>query len=267
MDNCKLGMRCPNKDNGKCPYKHQAAELTCSFYRQGFCPLGAERCKSEHVRLPLARLPLLGDWASGAVSTRPPQAGNEWFALDGELAKRREQGPNLMYKTGLCKHYMQTLAGADAGGVGVCPFGDDCLFAHGLHDAKHHDPVKQRLMAAPQANPQMGGGHRPPHQGGSGGALGPLPDGFALKTEDEPFRLFMLKTNSIMNLARSLRQKVSQRKREEQDSRPGLVPAARPRLGFVFVWLWGCLSLRWVGLLVAFYFIVFPFFVVVVLPI
>lgn len=212
MDNCKLGMRCPNKDNGKCPYKHQAAELTCTFYRQGFCPLGQERCKSEHIKLPLSRLPVLGDWTSGIVSARPPQAGNEWFALDGELVKRRDQGPNAMYKTGLCKHYMQT-GGSDPGGVGVCPFGDDCLFAHGHHDVKHHNPTKQRLMSAPQVHAQgsqQQGHHHSQQRQGS------LPDGFALKAEDEPFRLFMLKSNSIMNLARSLRQKVWDNKHEER---------------------------------------------------
>jgi hypothetical protein len=197
-------MRCPNKDNGKCPYKHQAAELTCTFYRQGFCPLGQERCKSEHIKLPLSSLPVMGDWVNGMVSARPPQGGNEWFALDGELVKRRDQGPNAMYKTGLCKHYMQT-GGAEVGGVGVCPFGDDCLFAHGHHDVTHHGPMKQRLMSAPQVHAQ---GSQQGHQQQQRGAGNSLPDGFALKTEDEPFRLFMLKSNSIMNLARSLRQKV-----------------------------------------------------------
>lgn len=34
MPDCRFGLKCPNKDNGKCPFKHVEAEKTCSFYSQ-----------------------------------------------------------------------------------------------------------------------------------------------------------------------------------------------------------------------------------------
>jgi hypothetical protein len=62
-------------------------------------------------------------------------------------------------------------------GGGVCPFGDDCHFAHGPLDARAPDMMKQRQSALNKA------------AGTSG--LGPIPEGFALRDDEEPFRLFM----------------------------------------------------------------------------
>jgi len=188
MPDCRLGLRCPNIANGKCEYKHLEPDRKCEFYSQGFCQHGRS-CKSEHVRLGLDSLPIIGDFASGVTSMRPPQSGKEWYASDAELAKRRYEGPNARYKSAMCKHFMQT-GGPDNGGV--CPYGDDCHFAHGPQDLRTQE---QRLNKIAQDKL-------------SGGSLGSLPEGFALRDDDEPFRLFMLKCNSIQNLARSLQQKV-----------------------------------------------------------
>ena len=196
MPDCPQGAKCPNKDNGKCLFKHVVHEATCSFYRQGFCPHG-KQCKSEHVALPLSELPVVGDYSKGLVSTQMRlQAGKEWYATDTELRRMREAGPNAMYKSGPCKHFMQT-GGPDNGGV--CPYGDDCQFAHGPLDSRAPDFAKQRALS-------MGVGART--------GQGLIPNGFALRDDDEPYRLFMLKCNNIMNLARSLKQKVWRVRRE-----------------------------------------------------
>jgi hypothetical protein len=34
MPDCLLGLKCPNKDNGRCPYKHVETEKNCGFYSQ-----------------------------------------------------------------------------------------------------------------------------------------------------------------------------------------------------------------------------------------
>lgn len=182
-------------------------------------------------------MPIIGDFTLGIESTvLTKSSGKEnWYASDAELAKRRDAGPNTNYKTvslisyfdiisslilcflfrylfpsllfsvsylfvplssiqNMCKHFMQT-GGPDDGGV--CPWGDDCHFAHGPNDLRSYETMKQRQIALSQ-------------RGGQGGraALGPLPEGFALRDDEEPYRLFMLKCNSIQNLARSLQQKV-----------------------------------------------------------
>lgn len=87
------------------------------------------------------------------------------------------------------------------GGGGVCPYGDDCHFAHGPDDLRSYDMMKQRQTAL---NKVSGKSH----------GLGPLPEGFALRDDEEPFRLFMLKCHSHQNLARSLQQKVWRVKKE-----------------------------------------------------
>ena len=199
MPDCRVGIRCPNKDNGKCQFKHPTgAELLCAHYAQGFCPLG-KACRSEHLAKPLSELPLLGEFDKGTVTNRPPQSGKEWYALDNELLKRREAGPNHLFKTQVCKQFMET-GGPDRGGV--CPYSDDCHFAHGPADLKPPELARQRFFNRNNAGGGAAGA------GDSRALLGPMPRDFALRDDAEPYRLFMLRANSIMNLARSLKQRV-----------------------------------------------------------
>lgn len=105
-------------------------------------------------------------------------------------------------KQTMCKHFMKT-GGLEGGGV--CPYGDDCHFAHGPNDLRSYDMMKQRQLALSKVTGKCIGG---------GGGLGVLPEGFALRDDEEPFRLFMLKCYSMQNLARSLQQKIWRVKKE-----------------------------------------------------
>jgi hypothetical protein len=47
MPECREGMKCPNKDNGRCLLKHVKVDLNCHFYTHGFCAKGRS-CEAEH---------------------------------------------------------------------------------------------------------------------------------------------------------------------------------------------------------------------------
>ena len=55
----------------------------------------------------------------------------------------------------MCKHFMQT-GGPDKGGV--CPYGDDCHFAHGQADLRSPDPLKRRAIDSLKSSGAKPGG-------------------------------------------------------------------------------------------------------------
>lgn len=81
------------------------------------------------------------------VGAPPPQ---EWYATDAELLKRRGEGPNHLYKTSMCKNYVAT--GGEGGGV--CPYGEDCAFAHGPADIRKPDFFKRQHFQQVSAQPR-----------------------------------------------------------------------------------------------------------------
>lgn len=111
MPLCRWGTNCTIAD---CPYRHVAEDdkPQCVFYQQGFCIHGMA-CKYRHVKLPKEKKPKIADFtlgidqkAVGTVKTVNP--------------------PNEFFKIALCKHHMR----------GMCPFGEECHFAHGEHELR-----------------------------------------------------------------------------------------------------------------------------------
>jgi hypothetical protein len=74
---------------------------------------------------------------------------------------------NENYKTTLCNHWLSN--------KGLCPFGDDCVFAHGEAELRKHPLAIAREQQ--QAHRMAGGGHRGGGGGGGGNGFGPLGGG------------------------------------------------------------------------------------------
>lgn len=114
-----------------CPMKHVRNEdqKECTFYAIGFCVHGPT-CKYQHVRRQPEDLPLVADFTAGlpgASLYKIMAAGKTTFQqLEGIAASTLSNNTSNVrrssYKTSLCKHYLETK---------ICPYGNDCLFAHG----------------------------------------------------------------------------------------------------------------------------------------
>ncbi|KAJ8601772.1 hypothetical protein CTAYLR_006827 [Chrysophaeum taylorii] len=116
MPVCRWGTSCQIPD---CPYRHVAEDdkPQCVFYQQGFCIHGL-LCKYRHVKQPPEKRPKIADFSLG-IAQKSRQA-------DGAPQNARNP-PNEYYKIALCKHHMLG---------GMCPFGDECHFAHGSHELR-----------------------------------------------------------------------------------------------------------------------------------
>lgn len=138
MPLCRHGQSCKTKN---CQLKHVDVDTIpeCVFFKQGFCFHGST-CKYRHVKL--------------SPDVCPPCANFEQSQDTDDNAaaplskKRKTQAPNSFFKISLCKHWLQN---------GVCPFGDECHFAHSeaelkgfsgtddLDDSDIFDPVKSKM--------------------------------------------------------------------------------------------------------------------------
>lgn len=114
MPLCRWGTKCTIPD---CPYRHVAEDEKpqCVFYQQGFCIHGLH-CKYRHFKLPPEKRPKIADFSLGIAQKGRHDDGS------GKPANP----PNEFYKISLCKHYM----------AGMCPFGDECHFAHGEQELR-----------------------------------------------------------------------------------------------------------------------------------
>lgn len=123
MPVCRWGIKCTIPD---CPYRHVAEDdkPQCVFYQQGFCIHGLS-CRYRHLKQPPEKRPRVADFSLGISQNR-----------HGDQSNGRPQPPNDVYKTSLCKHHMNG---------GMCPYGDDCHFAHGQHELRekkrHHSQM------------------------------------------------------------------------------------------------------------------------------
>lgn len=117
MPLCRWGTKCTIPD---CPYRHVAEEdkPQCVFFQQGFCIHGLH-CKYRHVKLPPEKRPKIADFSLG-IAQKGRHGGEEG-------AGKNSHPPNEYYKIALCKHHMLG---------GLCPFGDECHFAHGEHELR-----------------------------------------------------------------------------------------------------------------------------------
>jgi cleavage and polyadenylation specificity factor subunit 4 len=137
MPPCKHGNLCKIKN---CPLKHIAEEELeeCIFYKQGFCPSGP-KCSRRHVRKTPEECPVEASFDTTVGTT-----------IGGKKTKLAT--PNDNFKVTLCSHWLQN---------GVCPFNNDCHFAHGedqinegfqansefLQDSDIYDPTASRTDA------------------------------------------------------------------------------------------------------------------------
>mmetsp|Transcript_22310 Transcript_22310/g.88562 ORF Transcript_22310/g.88562 Transcript_22310/m.88562 type:complete len:294 (-) Transcript_22310:351-1232(-) len=169
MPLCRWGIHCKVPD---CQYRHVAEDdkPQCVFYQQGFCIHGLS-CKYRHVKQPADKRPKIADFSLGIAQTRkfgppggssgggpvlggggpgggPPgdragpgpyggrpehHRGPGGFGGPGGPGEDRRPPPNEYFKISLCKHHMNG---------GLCPYGDDCHFAHGQHELR---PFRGRI--------------------------------------------------------------------------------------------------------------------------
>ena len=141
MPDCRHGSRCKIKN---CPLVHvdEEARPECMFFKQGFCFHGPN-CKFRHVKLSPDDCPATAQFNTMAVD----QEGEGGAAAPSSKG-RKTQTPNLYYKITLCKHWLKN---------GMCPFGDDCHFAHSeaelksfsgtedLDDTDIFDPIRNEI--------------------------------------------------------------------------------------------------------------------------
>jgi hypothetical protein len=180
MPECKLGMKCPNRLNGKCYYRHTPSQSNCTFYSQvnaffpspgsegkggaggrishrpqGFCQLGST-CKFDHVKRPVEELPFVGSYSQGVIIAKTLNMGTLWHLSDNEVIRRRAQ---VRFACAGAISF-DVLTPCRTKGVtdlfktslcrfydmhGVCPNGVDCNFAHGKAElrANHHNGARQ----------------------------------------------------------------------------------------------------------------------------
>ena len=133
MPVCRWGKSCKTVD---CPYRHvdDNDKPKCVFFQQGFCVHGLS-CRYRHYKRPPNERPIIADFSLGIAQNRSKMADD-----------RKDNPPNEYYKISLCKHHMNG---------GMCPFGDECHFAHGHHELRQ--PAPRRQQPRPQTATQQGG--------------------------------------------------------------------------------------------------------------
>jgi len=161
MPLCRWGMNCKTPD---CPYRHVAEDdkPRCVFYQQGFCVHGLS-CRYRHYKQPANERPVIADFSLGIAQNRgkfdnnnndnnnSSGGGNGHYGRAGDRKDNNSGGqggvsgggggknnnvPNEYFKISLCKHHMNG---------GMCPFGDECHFAHGAHELRQ--PPRRRSSA------------------------------------------------------------------------------------------------------------------------
>jgi cleavage and polyadenylation specificity factor subunit 4 len=128
MPLCRRGDNCKVKD---CPFRHisEANKMECNFYSQGFCIHGPF-CRYKHQKRTRDDIPLVADFTLGLSQMQQQQHHDGEGAFrnhaDGDRRNIRVPAHNEFYKISLCKHFL----------AGHCPFGDNCHFAHGVHELR-----------------------------------------------------------------------------------------------------------------------------------
>ncbi|DAZ96469.1 TPA: hypothetical protein N0F65_006515 [Lagenidium giganteum] len=197
MPECRWGMECQVPE---CPFRHVPDEerVECAFYKQGFCSHGSS-CRYRHIKLAREECPEVADFSLQSK------------VADEENVKRRKAQPvNEFYKIAICKHWEKQ---------GVCPFGDECHFAHGDKELRPFPRADKDNAAkgTPGGNNNSGAGHGhggdrgggasghknnaagmpPPDAGFSAGPPQPLP----LPDEGKMCKYFLFQSFNYQNLA------------------------------------------------------------------